>query len=182
MLCSENNPAEESLPTTPAQLFTLLETLGIEYSLHRHEPVFTVEESSALDLDIPGVHCRNLFLRDKKKAMFLVVAANETEIDLKKLQPLLNCGRLSFGSAERLWTHLGIRPGSVSPFTALNDPDHTVQVVLDAAMMQAALVNYHPLDNSMTISLAPADLMRFFAHTGHKPLMLDLTQAAPGPT
>ncbi|MCB1562481.1 MAG: prolyl-tRNA synthetase associated domain-containing protein [Alphaproteobacteria bacterium] len=182
MLCSENNPAEEPLPTTPAQLFALLEMLGIEYSLHHHEPVFTVEESSALDIEIPGVHCRNLFLRDKKKAMFLVVAANETAIDLKKLQPLLNCGRLSFSSAERLWTHLGIRPGSVCPFTALNDPDHQVQIILDAHMMAAPLVNYHPLDNAMTIGLAPADLIRFFAHTGHEPLTLDLTQAAPEPT
>jgi Ala-tRNA(Pro) deacylase len=164
----------ESLPTTPDQLFKLLGNLGINYTLFRHDPIFTVAEGEHLKKEIPGVHCRNLFLADKKKVMYLVVAANETPVDLKGLETKLGAGRLSFGSADRLWRVLGIRPGSVCPFTLVNDKDHQVNLVLDAEMMKAPIVNYHPLDNAMTIGLTPADLLKFFAHTGHAPRILDL--------
>jgi len=172
-----NAPAtlpEQPLPTTPQELLNLLEKLGISYDLHHHEAVFTVQESSKLNSGIPGVHCRNLYLRDKKKKNFLIILANETQVDLKTLQSKLESGRLSFGSPDRLWEFLGIRPGSVCPFTVINDPNHLVQVVLDAQMMAAKIVNYHPLDNKMTIGLTPADLKKFFTHTGHSPLTLDL--------
>ncbi len=164
----------ESLPTTPDQLFKLLGNLGINYTLFRHDPIFTVAEGEHLKKEIPGVHCRNLFLADKKKVMYLVVAANETPVDLKGLETKLGAGRLSFGSADRLWRVLGIRPGSVCPFTLVNDKDHLVNLVLDSEMMKAPIVNYHPLDNSMTVGLTPADLLKFFAHTGHAPRILDL--------
>ena len=173
-----NQPAETPdqppLPTTPEDLFKILQDLEIEYECHHHEAVFTVAESEKLDRDILGVHCRNLYLRDKKKKNFLVVAANETEVDMKTLQEKLGSGRLSFGSADRLWEFLGIRPGSVCPFTVINDKDHHVQVVLDAHMMKGEIVNYHPLDNTMTIGLSPDNLLKFFDHTGHKPIILDL--------
>lgn len=162
------------LPTTPESLMATLDDLGIAYDLHHHEPVHTVAESAKLDIEIEGESCRNLFVRDKKQNMFLVTVSNNTKVDLKHLQNLLNCGRLSFGSPDRLWTYLGVRPGSVCPFAAINDTDHSVSIILDADMMKAARVNYHPLLNAMTISLTPADLLKFFAHTGHKPQILDL--------
>jgi Ala-tRNA(Pro) deacylase len=167
------------LPTTPEALFAVLDDLGITYGLFHHDPIYTVAEGESLKIDIPGLHCRNLFLRDKKKAMFLVVAANETAIDLKKLQGVLDCGRLSFGSADRLWNMLGIRPGSVCPFCIINDTDNSVRIILDAAMMDADIVNYHPLDNAMTIGLSPADLIKFIEYTGHQPHIVDLGPAAP---
>ncbi len=178
----ENSPKIDELaplPTTPERLFDILQSIDISYEIHEHAPIFTVEEGVHLKASIPGTHCRNLFLRDKKKTMFLVVVANETALDLKKLQGLLDCGRISFGSAERLWENLGIRPGSVCPFCAVNDADHNVNIVLDSHMMAAEIVNYHPLDNAMTISLVPADLLKFFEYTGHKPQILDLSAAAP---
>lgn len=168
-----------ALPTTPEDLLAYLDRLGIAYSLHIHAPIFTVAEGEPLKKAIPGLHCRNLFLRDKKENMFLVVAANETAIDLTKLPVLLGCGRLSFGSPDRLWRHLGIRPGSVCPYTILNDPQHKVRLVLDAAMMRAEIVNYHPLDNAMTIGHSPADLLKFVESTGRVPFVLDLAQTAP---
>lgn len=158
---------ELPLPTTPDDLFALLKSLNIPYSLHYHPPIFTVAEGEHLKENIPGVHCRNLFLRDKKKNTFLVVAANETAVDLKALETRLGCARLSFGSPERLWDMLGIRPGSVCPFTLVNDRTCAVKVILDQSMMNADIVNYHPLDNAMTIGLTPADLLRFIEHTGH---------------
>ena len=176
---SPESTAQEPLPTSPEKLLETLQSLDIAYELFHHAPIFTVEEGKHLKPDIPGTHCRNLFLRDKKKAMFLVVAANETAIDLKKLEKILECGRLSFGSADRLWENLGIRQGSVNPFCAINDTGHNVEIILDAAMMDAEIVNYHPMDNAQTMGLSPSDLLKFFAHTGHKPRILDLSGAAP---
>lgn len=170
---NENNDLS-GLPTTPERLFEILEELGIAYDLHRHDPIFTVAEGLHLKKSIPGLHCRNLFLRDKKKRMFLVVAANETAVDLKALPELLGCGRLSFGSPERLWKHLGIRPGSVCPFCVVNDRSGDVGVILDKYMMSADIVCYHPLDNSMTIGLTPDDLIKFIEYTGHRPVIVDL--------
>ncbi|MEM7650523.1 MAG: prolyl-tRNA synthetase associated domain-containing protein [Pseudomonadota bacterium] len=173
---SENSAAniEEPLPTSPEDLLKTLQGLDIEYKYYEHQAVFTVEESSQIDAQIPGVHCRNLFLRDKKKKNFLIVLSNDTEVDLKSLQEKLGCARFSFGSPDRLWQYLGIRPGSVCPFTVINDTEHNVQVVLDAQMMKGEIVNYHPLDNTKTIGIAPDGLLKFFAHTGHKPITLEI--------
>lgn len=169
----------EDLPTSPEKLLETLQSLDISYEIYAHRPVFTVAESEDVEQDIPGLHCRNLFLRDKKGGMFLVTAANETEINLKALAGVLGCGRLSFGSQERLWEHLGIYPGAVCPFAVINDTGHQVQVVLDALMMGAETVCYHPLDNAQTVGLSPADLLKFFAHTGHAPLSVDFSAPSP---
>ena len=106
-------------------------------------------------------------------AMFLVVAANESKVNLKELEAILGCARLSFGSPERLFEHLGIYPGAVCPFCVINDKAHQVQVILDAAMMEADIVCYHPLDNAKTIALHPEGLLKFLAYTGHTPKVID---------
>lgn len=165
--------SENAVAMTPEALLDRLAAMNIAYTLHHHQPVFTVAESHAIERDMPGTHCRNLFLRDKKGRMVLVSAANETKIDLKKLEDVLGCGRLSFGSPERLWTHLGVRPGSVCPYAIVNDTNGVVRIVLDAYMMQGDLVNFHPLINTMTIAVAPADLVRFIENTGHTPEIID---------
>ena len=167
------------LPTSPAALLEFLDALGVTYKVHDHDPIFTVEEGLHLKASIPGVHCRNLFLRDKKKKMFLVVAANETKIDLKKISDVIGSARVSFGSGERLWDNLGIRQGSVNPFCAMNDTDNMVKVILDADMMAADLVNYHPMDNAQTIGLSPADLLKFMDAIGSEFEVVDLKPAAP---
>lgn len=172
-----DQPAD--LPTTPQDLLAMLDVLEISYSLHRHEPMFTVADGEEIEKDIPGTHCRNLFLRDKKKNMALIVAANETALDMKKLAPLIDMGRLSFGSKDRLWQYLGIRQGSVCPFCIVNDTDKDVMLVLDAYMMDQDIVNYHPLDNAMTIGLKPADLIRFIEAQSHPYKIVDLSRAKP---
>lgn len=172
-------PVLAPLPTSPEQLLKIIEKQCIKYTLHHHEPIFTVEQGEHLKTSIEGLHCRNLFLRDNKEVMFLIVAANETKIDLKKLGVLLGCGRLSFGSAERLWNNLGIRQGSVNPFCIMNDTSMNVQIILDADMMKAEIVNYHPMNNAMTIGISPADLIKFIEDTGHTAKILDLSPAAP---
>jgi len=135
-----------------------------------HPPLFTVEESQALRGKIPGDHTKNLFLRDKKGVLVLVVASEDATIDLKGLHRLLGAsGRFSFGSADLLMQHLGVTPGSVTPFSAINDTERQVTVVLDSAMMEHAVLNYHPLTNTMTTSIARDDLVKFLEATGHPP-------------
>jgi Ala-tRNA(Pro) deacylase len=163
------------IPANPDALLKILQEIGVSYQIYNHEPIFTVEQGAPLKVKIPGVHCRNLFVRDKKDRMFLIVAANETMVDLKGLAGILGAGRLSFGSPDRLMQYLGITPGSVCPFCAINDKDHKVEIILDSAMMRAETVCYHPLDNAQTISLTPPDLLKFFAYTGHDPKILDLS-------
>lgn len=165
----------------PADLFARLDALGATYALHHHRAVFTVAESQAVERDLGAgaLPCRNLFLRDKKGAQFLVTAANSTTVGLKTLAQKLGCKRLSFASAERLWDTLGTTPGSVSPFAVMNDARRAVPIVLDAAMMEAKRVAVHPLDNTMTVTLAPADLVRFIESCDRTPTILAFPPLPP---
>jgi Ala-tRNA(Pro) deacylase len=159
---------------TDEGLFSRLDGLGIVYRTHRHAPLFTVEESQALRGALPGIHIKNLFLRDKKKKIWLVTALEDRKIDLKALRRRLGAkGSLSFGSAELLMTHLGVQPGAVTPFGIINDRAGDVSVVLDHALLGPAPVNAHPLRNDMTIALASGDLIRFLEAESHIPLVLD---------
>lgn len=162
------------MPATEAELFALLDRLGITTTTHRHEAVFTVEDAKRLRGELPGAHTKNLFLKDKKGRIFLVVAPEDRAVDLKTLHTRLGCGRLSFGSAELLREVLGVEPGSVTPFAAINDTAHRVTVALDAALLAAPLLNVHPLANTATTAIAAADLARFLEATGHPPLALEL--------
>jgi Ala-tRNA(Pro) deacylase len=157
----------------PQQLFARLAELGIAHRTVEHPPVFTVEEAKALRGNLPGHHIKNLFLRNKKEEMWLVVALEDRTIDLKRLGELLGAGRLSFGSAERLRRHLGVEPGSVTPLALANDAAHEVRLVLDRGLADGAPINAHPLVNTMTTALSPTDLLRFFEATGHTPRWLD---------
>ena len=158
------------MAATPDQLFAYLEGLGIAHPTMSHPPLFTVEQSQALRGQIAGGHTKNLFLRDKKQAVFLVVAEEDAEIDLKGLHRLLGAsGRFSFGSPDLLRELLGVTPGSVTVFGALNDTAGRVTVVLDAALMEHAIINAHPLVNTMTTSVASSDLVKFLDATGHPP-------------
>jgi Ala-tRNA(Pro) deacylase len=155
---------------TPAHLFAALDGLGIRHLTVKHPPLFTVEQSRSLRGQIPGGHTKNLFLRDKKYAIYLVVALEDADIDLKGLHRRLKAdGRFSFGSADLLREVLGVEPGAVTPFGAINDAEGRVTVVLDADMMEHETLNYHPLVNTMTTSINRNDLVKFLESTGHIP-------------
>jgi Ala-tRNA(Pro) deacylase len=168
------------MPKTPDQLFAALDALAIKHTTVKHPPLFTVEQSRALRGQIPGGHTKNLFLRDKKQALFLVVAEEEADIDLKGLHRLLGAsGRFSFGSSDLLREVWGVEPGAVTPFGALNDTAGRVTVVLDKAMLTHATLNFHPLVNTMTTSIARNDLVRFLESTGHSPRVERVSGPAP---
>ena len=159
---------------SPQQLFDHLAQLGFAQRTVEHPPVFTVEEAKALRGELPGHHVKNLFLRNKKEEMWLVVAEEDKKIDLKALGERLGAGKLSFGSADRLLRYLGVLPGAVTPFGIINDKDRKVKVVLDRDLMGFDPVNAHPLVNTMTTALAPQDLVTFLEAEGHVPDLMDL--------
>jgi Ala-tRNA(Pro) deacylase len=170
------------MPATPDDLFALLDGLGIAHRTVTHPPLFTVEQSQALRGQIAGAHTKNLFLKDKKDALFLVVALEDAKIELKSLHRLLGAtGRFSFGSADLLREVLGVEPGAVTPFGAINDTTARVTVVLDTGLMQHDTINCHPLINTRTTSIAREDLAKFLEATGHLPRITSVTEA-PAPS
>jgi Ala-tRNA(Pro) deacylase len=169
------------MPASPDDLFAYLDRLAINHSTVSHPPLFTVEQSQALRGQIPGGHTKNLFLKDKKDALFLVVALEDATIDLKSLHRRLGAsGRFSFGSADLLREVWGVPPGAVTPFGAINDAEGRVTVVLDAAMMRHDTLNCHPLVNTRTTSIARPDLIKFLEATGHRPEVAAVAEPDPG--
>jgi Ala-tRNA(Pro) deacylase len=161
-------------PATPDDLFRRLDELGIETATHSHPPLLTVEDSKRLRGDLPGGHCKNLFLKDRKGRMWLVVTLEDRKIDIKGLEQRLGAARLSFGSPDRLMATLGVAPGAVTPFALVNDRERKVTVVLDRAMLDRDPLNYHPLTNERTTAIRPTDLVRFIEACGHRPEILNL--------
>jgi Ala-tRNA(Pro) deacylase len=158
-----------------ATLFARLEELGIASSTVEHAPMFTVEQSQSLRGTIPGAHTKNLFLKDKDGRMVLVIAKEDTPVDLKALAKRLGFGRFSFGKPELLLAVLGIEPGAVTAFALINETSRQLSaVVVDEALMNFAEVNCHPLINSATTRIATEDLIRFIEACGHTPLLLAL--------
>ena len=158
------------MTASPDELFAYLDRLSIAHKTVSHAAAFTVDDARELRGQIPGAHTKNLFLRDKKGAAFLVVALEDAAIKLKSLHRRLGAsGRFSFGSAALMAELLGVEPGSVTPFAVMNDTAGRVTVVLDAAMMAHAVLNFHPLRNTATTTIARDDLVKFLESTGHKP-------------
>ena len=158
---------EDSLPTTSGAVLALLGELGVEYTLHEHPPLRTVEDSRNLRPQIEGTHIKNLYLRDNKKRNFLVVAEEAREIDLKALGPEIGGGRMSFGSADRLMEFLGVRPGAVTPLALVNDPERRVHFAIDRTVLAGDRVNLHPLVNDKTVTVPVEGLKTFLRRTGH---------------
>lgn len=161
-------------PRTPEALLARLDALGIAHRTYSHPPVFTVDEAQSLRGTLPGGHCKSLFLKDKKGGLWLIVALEECRVDLKALADGLGAPRFSFGSADLLYRVLGVRPGSVTPFAAINDGAGRVAVVLQRAMLARDPLNYHPLENDRTTAVAPGDLVRFLEACGHAPRIVDI--------
>lgn len=169
-------------PLSPEDLLARLAELGIATRTVEHPPLFTVEDSQALRGDIPGGHTKNLFLKDKKGNLFLVVVEEEARVDLKSLHvPLGAASRLSFGSAELMEEVLGVKPGAVTAFGPVNDTAGRITVVLDAELMEHETINCHPLVNTATTSIARDDLLRFLRATGHEPRILAVPRRSEGP-
>ena len=162
------------MTATKDELLARLDTLGIDAVTHAHPPVFTVEESRDLRGSLPGAHCKNLFMKDKKGVVWLLSCLEDRPVDMKRLKRQLGSGHLSFGKPDLLMECLGVEPGSVTPFGLINDTERRVRGALDKAMMAMDPVNFHPLINSATTALSPDGLLRFIESCGHRPQLVDL--------
>jgi Ala-tRNA(Pro) deacylase len=162
------------MPATREDLFARLAELGIVTETIEHEAVFTVAESARLERDILGGHTKNLFLKDAKGKLFLVVAESHTSVDMKSLHKKIGAARLSFGKPELLMDVLGVPAGSVTALALINDDQKRVSVVVDERLMGYERINCHPLVNTATTSIARDDLFRFMRATGHDPLVVTI--------
>jgi Ala-tRNA(Pro) deacylase len=164
-----------------ADLFAVLDELGVRFTRYDHEPVFTCEAAVAAIPDKSSVQTKNLFLRDKPgRRHFLLVTSCEKAVDIKRFAEQIGAGHLSFGSAERLEKHLGVTPGSVTILGLVNDAAHAVELYIDADVWSRPAWNCHPLVNSATLVIGRGDIERFLAHTGHAPHVVTVEGRAEG--
>lgn len=167
----------ENSPKTAQDLFSFLDGLGIKHSTTQHAPVFTVAESESLRDLIPGGHTKNLFVKDKKDQYFVLTVEENAAVDLKTVHKTIGAAsKVSFGKPEKMLEYLGVIPGSVTVFGAINDTGQQVTFVLDSELMKHDLINGHPLSNDATTTIGRDDLVRFLEATGHMPLILKVTE------
>lgn len=163
------------MPLTRSELLKRLDAMAIKVTTVEHPPSMTVEDNDSHELALPGAQTKNLFLKDDKGALVLVVAQSSTKVDLKTLGKRLGMGRFSFGKPDLLMTHLGVTPGAVTAFAIANDTAGKVHLVLDETLLAADSMNCHPLENTATTNIARDDLLRFIRATGHEPRIVPLS-------
>lgn len=167
------------MPATRQELFDMLAGLGITVKTAEHDPVFTVEEAKKVHDGIPGGHCKNLFCKDEKGVLWLIVALEDSVINLKTAPAKIGSKRLTFGKPDLLMEVLGVEPGSVTPFGLINDKAARTNVILDERMMQEAQLNFHPLQNAATTTISSGDLVTFIKACGHHPRVVSVSDPLP---
>ena len=176
---TEDKPPADTAPAYDRdRLLAWMAAQGLAQTTSDHPAVFRVEEGLELKAALPGAHTKNLFLKDKKGRLWLISARQDTVIDLKRADKWIGSARLSFGNETLLWETLGVRPGSVTALGLINDPEQRVTFVLDKALWDAAVVNFHPLINTATTALAQADFRRFLTLIGREPVVVDFARPA----
>jgi Ala-tRNA(Pro) deacylase len=165
------------MPASRHELFARFDSLGLVTRTVEHAPVFTVDEAKRVHVDMPGGHCKNLFCKDEKGALWLIVALEDAVINLKAAPGKIGSKRLTFGKPELLMDILGVEPGSVTPFGLINDTEARTQVILDKAMMEHDLLNFHPLKNDATTAISASDLVTFITSCGHRPRIVAVSEA-----
>jgi Ala-tRNA(Pro) deacylase len=170
------------MPETTQGLLARLAALGIEARTTSHPPLFTVEDSKRLRGELPGGHCKNLFLKPAKPPgpFLLAVLEEDRRVSVNALARQLGAGRVGFAPPEDLLAQLGVEPGSVSPFGLVNAAPGAVRPVFDRGLMEDhAWVHFHPLTNAMTTAVRPAEMLRFLRHLGHEPEVAEIAETAP---
>lgn len=169
---------DEQTSPKASRVLNFLRNHGIYIQVHHHPPVFTIREAQSFRGSVSGAHTKNLFLKDKKGSVFLISALENAVVDLKTIHASIGAnGRLSFGPAALLQDILGVEPGAVSPLGLINDRKNQCKLVLDKGMFEYESINFHPLDNSMTVSISSNDLKRFLDATGHSPILIEFAYA-----
>ena len=150
------------------QLINILKEKGYDFEIHKHQALFSVEDSNRLRGKIKGGHSKNLFLKNKKNNFYLISCEERDQINLKTISKSLNFGNLSFAKEEYLIQYLGIKPGSVSPFALLNDIKNVVTFYLEKTLYETELINFHPLINTVTITMNTKKFIKFMIENNKK--------------
>lgn len=156
-------------------IFDFLARHAIEYVKHDHPPVMTCEEEKLNVPESGAVRTKNIFLRDKKgKRHLLLVTSCAKTVSIAAFGEISGAGRLSFASPERLEKYLGVKPGSVTVLGLIHDPEHAVEVYVDADVWSAGSLHAHPLRNDATLVLTHEALVAFLQATGHSPRVVSV--------
>ena len=153
---------------TETDLLDLIRAKSLDIQIHKHEALFTVEDSENLRGKIEGCHTKNLFLKNKKNNFFLFSCDENANIDLKRFSKSINAKNLSFANEKYLQKYLAISPGSVSPYALLNDKENIVTFYLDEKLAGSDIINFHPLVNTTTITIKTKDFINFIIENGKK--------------
>jgi Ala-tRNA(Pro) deacylase len=156
------------MESTKEDLFERLNHLGIKTQTVEHLPAYTVEDAKALRGELLGAHSKNLFLKDKKGQLWLIVCLEDRNINMKTLRDKIGSAHLSFGKPDLLMEVLGVLPGSISPFALINDSELRVRVVLDHEMMTFDYLNFHPLKNTASTQISKGDMLKFLKSCGQQ--------------
>jgi Ala-tRNA(Pro) deacylase len=158
---------------TRDEFLAWLDAQGLPHRTIEHPAVFRVEEGLDIKADLPGVHTKNLFLKDKKGRLWLISARQDTVVDLKRADRVIGSARLSFGNEGLLKEALGLTPGSVTAFGLINDAERQVTFVIDRRLWEADVVNFHPLLNTATTGMDQATFRAFLDRIGVQPIVVD---------
>ena len=171
------------LAATPEQLLAAIDEFGIEHQTITHEALFTVEQAKKVDYDLPGAHTKNLFLRNKKGRMLLLVVEQDHTVDLKGLRDKLQMtgGQIAFASTERLGKFLGVVPGSVSPLALFNDHEHLVKVFMQDTLLEHEWIYMHPCRNTHSTRIRTKDVLRLLESWDHPVTKLNFDEASSTP-
>lgn len=159
---------------TRSELFDFLAQQNIATKTYDHKQIFTVEEGKDIhDEALHGAPTKNLFLKDDKKRLWLITAHAYTPIALKEVAKKLKAPKLRFAKPDLLLKHLGVTPGSVTPFALINDTENVVTVILDEKLFDHPIIGVHPLKNDATTAIAPQDLQTFIQSCGTTLMTMD---------
>ena len=153
---------------TKQETYDYLTNCGVDYEVTEHEAVFNMEELKAVELPYPEADAKNLFVRDdKKRNYYLITVKGDKRVDLKQFQKDHGTRKLSFASADDLMHIMKLIPGAVTPLGLLNDEEQKVTLFLDADF-DGGLVGVHPNDNTATVWITAAELIRVIEEHGNK--------------
>jgi Ala-tRNA(Pro) deacylase len=150
------------------QLYEVLRDLNIKFEYYEHPPAPTIEEAIKYWEDLNATHCKNIFFRNHKgNRHYLVILEHRQALEIHDLEKRLKQGKLTFASPERLMKHLGLTPGSVTPYGLINDKAHHVYVFLDENLKISEKISFHPCINTASLVVAFEDFERFLKWSGN---------------
>ena len=149
------------------ELYELLEKLAIQFEYYEHPPLATIDEAKIHWKDYNSGRCKNIFFRNHKgDRHYLVILEHLRQLNIHDLEKRLGQGKLSFASDVRLKKHLGVEPGSVSPFGLINDTENHVHLFIDEKLKDCERLTFHPNVNTASLVISRADFLKFMAYTG----------------